>query len=106
MTPVKATPKPAAPEVQLAEAKARVRELTEQIEATTAAEAVGAAPALGDVTSDEGMPCAWLSAQYNLIVNLSTDAYDAKRRELHVNGRAFQHVAETSEGRWIYRYDN
>ena len=53
--------------------------------------------------SDEGVPFDWIDS--DTILNVSEDAYDAKRRELHVHGRAFQHVAEGPAGEWIYRCD-
>lgn len=52
------------------------------------------------ITSDEGVPCAWLSS--HRIVNLSKGV-DAHKLELSVNGRRFTHVHETPDGVWVYR---
>jgi len=60
-----------------------------------------AQPVPADAT-DEGIPFAWVDAI--TIVNLSADWYDQRRRELHVGGRSFSHVAEAAQGR-LYRYD-
>ena len=54
--------------------------------------------------SDEGVAYDWL-AHPDVIVNFATDAYDSRRRELHVEGRCFSHVEESLEGHWIYRHD-
>jgi len=67
-----------------------------------------APPAPADATdapdaTDEGIPFAWVDAI--TIVNLSADWYDQRRRELHVGGRSFSHVAEAAQGR-LYRYDH
>ena len=57
------------------------------------------------VLSDEGVRFNWL-AYPDLIVNLATDAFDARRRELHISSRTFAHVAESLEGHWIYRCES
>lgn len=53
--------------------------------------------------SDEGVPFDWIDP--STILNTATDAFDARRRELRVHGKAFQHVAEGPAGEWIYRND-
>ena len=58
-------------------------------------------PLPSDAT-DEGIPFAYLD--HETIVNLSGDWYDQRRRELHVAGKSFSHVAEAAAGR-VYRYD-
>ncbi len=35
----------------------------------------------------------------------TTDPDRAKRRELHVNGKAYQHVSTDTTGQWVYRHD-
>lgn len=57
------------------------------------------------LTSDEGISYASLSS--HRIVNLTdqTDKLNAHRLELHVAGRIYTHVEETSDGQWIYRND-
>ena len=56
--------------------------------------------------SDEGVLFEYITT--DVIVNFTdaeTDVYNAHRRELHVNGRVFQHVAEDPHGHWLYRLD-
>lgn len=63
--------------------------------------AAAAAPAPDEAVSDENVPiqvCADGS-----VINLSSNLYDARRRELHVQNVAVSHVAETVSGQWIYR---
>lgn len=54
--------------------------------------------------SDEGIP--YLPRGSDAVVNYA-DLEDVAARvvRLHVGGRAYEHVAEDAEGRWIYRYD-
>lgn len=55
--------------------------------------------------SDDGISYARVST--HRIVNLTdpTDKLNAHRLELHVDGKVYTHVEETSEGQWIYRFD-
>lgn len=71
-------------------------------EAAEAAAALDAPPVPPPSTSDEGVLYEWVSSFE--IVNLSNDPIDSRRRELHVAGRAYHHVAETA-GHWLYRRD-
>ena len=55
------------------------------------------------IQTDEGVP--YRSLDTETVLNLSADSYDARRRELHIDGRSYQHVSEDVAGQWIYRYD-
>ena len=55
------------------------------------------------LVSDEGVRYGALSTA--VIINLSTDVVDRHRVRLHVHGRMFAHVAEDTDGRWLYRAD-
>lgn len=60
-------------------------------------------PAPMTMTTAEGVPyAAW---DHETIVNLSRDAYDARRRALHIDGRTYTHVSDDLAGQWIYRVD-
>ena len=55
--------------------------------------------------TDEGVPFAWIDAIH--LVNLAdstADAFNARRRELHVQGRTYSHVSEDGD-QWVYRHD-
>ena len=67
-------------------------------------EAVDAAPVEAECRTDEGVRYEVLD--HETVVNLAADTYDAHRRELHIQGRAFTHVADTPSGAWIYRHDH
>ena len=57
--------------------------------------------------SDEGVLFEYITPR--MIVNFTdatVDTYNAHRRELHVNGLTFSHVAETPDGHWTYRHDS
>ena len=53
--------------------------------------------------TDEGVP--YQSLDTSTVLNISTDRYDARRRELHIHGTPYQHVTENVVGQWIYRHD-
>ena len=53
--------------------------------------------------TDEGVP--YQSLDTSTVLNISTDRYGARRRELHIHGTPYQHVSEDVVGQWIYRYD-
>ena len=80
--------------------KAREAE-PEKAPVASAPEPVSAAPP--PRLTDEGVPYAAIDT--TTIVTRATDAYDARRRELHIKGRAFAHVSEAADGAWIYRHD-
>ncbi len=59
------------------------------------------------IVSDEGVTVERLD--HETIANRTNAAdfpYDARRRELHLAGRVFTHVADATDGAWIYRADS
>ena len=53
--------------------------------------------------TDEGI--AYEAVDTVTVINRAVDRYDARRRELHIQGRSFAHVSEAADGAWIYRHD-
>ena len=66
-------------------------------------EAMDDAPVEAECRTDEGVRYEVLD--HETVINLAADTYDAHRRELHIQGRAFTHVSDTPSGAWIYRHD-
>lgn len=55
--------------------------------------------------TDEGI--VYSRVDHEHILNLTDPTFnrvDARRRELHVNGKTYSHVSETA-GQWLYRCD-
>ncbi len=57
-------------------------------------------------TTDEGIAVEMPDSETVINVTSPTDDFlGSRRRELHVNGHAFHHVADRADGAWIYRRD-
>ncbi len=81
------------------------RRTSEQDPATKQIDGDAIPPAL--IVSDEGVIVERLD--HETIANRTNAAdnpYDARRRELHLAGRVFSHVADAADGAWIYRADS
>lgn len=57
--------------------------------------------------SDEGVPYQRLDAEtiVNWVDPRGPNWPESRRRELHVGGRTYSHVAEQAQVHWIYRHD-